>query len=106
MKRAREKSKKRCLIAFSDGKAWLEYELSFNVGSKHKRPVKFEANQTWRSNQAPSLFAALRADFPSIQAAEDYFSEALAKEGGTVHARTPEMVERLRTEYGYDRPRR
>ena len=102
MASAREKSKKRCLIAFDQGSAWLEFELRFNVGDKHKLPVKFEAHQTWRSREAPSLFAVLRGSFASVEAAEEYFSDVLAKEGGEVLARTPQVVERLRAEHGYD----
>ena len=97
----REKSKKRRLVAFANGTSWLEFELKFNVGPKLKRPVKFEANLIWRSSEAPPTFAALRGSFSSVEAAEQYFGEVVAKEGGTVHELTSDLVGKLSREYGY-----
>ena len=102
METAREKFEKQWFVSFFDESAWSRFDLRFNIGTKHKLPVKFFAQHAWRSQSAPSLFASPRGDFQSVAAAERYMVEQLAKDGGTVHVPTAQLLARLRKEHGYD----
>ena len=99
----REHSQKRVFISFYDESEWLEFELTFNVGNKSAKPVKFMAYQTWRTSGAPSLFSGTRGSFSSKRAAETYLATQFTAAGGEIHEGSKSLISKLAALHGYNR---
>jgi hypothetical protein len=99
----REHSQKRVLISFYEETEWLEFELTFNVGKKVAKSVKFMAYQTWRTSGAPSLFSGTRGSFSSQRAAEIYLAAQFTAAGGKIHEHCKSLISKLVALHGYNR---
>ena len=99
----REHSQKRALISFYEETERLEFELTFNVGNKVAKPVKFMAHQTWRTSGAPSLFSGTRGSFSSQRAAETYLASQFVAAGGEIHEHSEALISKLVALHGYNR---
>jgi hypothetical protein len=103
MNRLREQSQKQIFVSYNDESEWIEFALRFNLGSKKNKPLKFEACRVWRTKGAPSIFAATRGSFISVNEAESYLTEQLIQSGGRVHNYSADLVARWVASFGYNR---
>ncbi len=99
----RSKSSRYVFVSFLSGTEWVEFELSFNVGGKLNKPVKFQANRVWGTAGVPPMFSGLRGSFSSEAEAEKYLLEQFSAVGGTSHGATSALVGKLKSEFGYAR---
>ena len=97
----RVKSKEVVFVSFDSGNAWAAFEMLFSIGRKHSKPIKFQANCIWQSEQVPPIFAALRASFASKAEAESALASAVEEYGGLLHTSSPKLLEQLNNEFGY-----
>jgi len=95
------KSKEVVFVGFDSERAWAAFELLFSVGSKHSKPVKFQANRIWKSERVPPIFSTFRASFASKTEAESALALAVEEYGGLFHKGSFKLLERLKNEFGY-----
>ncbi|WP_226669226.1 hypothetical protein [Microbulbifer aggregans] len=95
------KSKEVVFVSFDSESSWAAYEMLFSVGKKLNNPVKFQANCIWKSELVPPIFSALRASFVSKTEAQSALASAVEEYGGLLHASNPNLLERLKNEFGY-----
>lgn len=97
----REKSKKRVFVSFNEETEWAAYEITFNIGTKLLKPVKFQANRIWRTRGAPDAFAGFRASFASKAEALLSLKGALSDYQGNVHEESTSLIKRLESHHGF-----
>ena len=103
MDATRSKSSKYVFVSFFSAVECAEFELSFNVGHKSNKPVKFQANKVWSTAGIPPMFSGIRGSFSSEVEAEKHLVEQFSAVDGTLHSATPALVGKLTSEFGYVR---
>jgi effector-binding domain-containing protein len=97
----RIKKEKRIFASFESEAEWAEFSLRFNEGSKHSKPVKFQAEKRWSTSGCPVEFSMHRGSYGSASEAERRFFKEIEKQGATVHRETKSLVRRLEQKFGF-----